>query len=253
MIIDCHGHLTTEPSALLDFRRGQLDHFAGAGSEPGPLEIDDDDLRSVIENGALRLQGERGTDLTLFSPRASGMRHDIDDVDVAREWARASNLVIERVVELFPSNFAGVAQLPQTPSGDLGHVLDELERSAEAGFVGCNVNPDPGGVWASPPLTDAWWDPLWSALERLDMTAMIHASASTSAAVHTTGAHYLAADTVAFMQLVEGDLFQRHPALRVGAGSAASPSPRERATSPTTCSATSSSTPASTTRRESIC
>jgi 4-oxalmesaconate hydratase len=43
---------------------------------------------------------------------------------------------------------------------------------------------------------------------------MIHVSTSCNPAVHTLGAHYLNADTTAFMQLLTGDLFGRFPTLR---------------------------------------
>jgi 4-oxalmesaconate hydratase len=51
-------------------------------------------------------------------------------------------------------------------------------------------------------------------MAELDVPAMIHVSTSCNPAVHTLGAHYLNADTTVFMQLVEGDLFGRFPALR---------------------------------------
>jgi 4-oxalmesaconate hydratase len=44
---------------------------------------------------------------------------------------------------------------------------------------------------------------------------MIHVSASCNANFHALGAHYLNADTSAFMQLVEGDLFADFPTLRL--------------------------------------
>jgi 4-oxalmesaconate hydratase len=43
---------------------------------------------------------------------------------------------------------------------------------------------------------------------------MIHVSASCNENFHALGAHYINADTSAFMQLVEGDLFGRFPTLR---------------------------------------
>jgi 4-oxalmesaconate hydratase len=43
---------------------------------------------------------------------------------------------------------------------------------------------------------------------------MIHVSASCNPNFHALGAHYLNADTTAFMQFVEGDLFGRFPTLR---------------------------------------
>ena len=48
----------------------------------------------------------------------------------------------------------------------------------------------------------------------LDVPAMIHVSTSCNPAAHTLGAHYLNADTTAFMQLLMGDLFGRFPTLR---------------------------------------
>ncbi|MFC0106139.1 amidohydrolase family protein [Kibdelosporangium aridum] len=85
----------------------------------------------------------------------------------------------------------------------------------ELGFVGANLNPDPsGGHWTSPPLTDEYWFPLYEALVELDVPAMIHVSSSCNPAAHTLGAHYLNADTTAFMQLLQGDLFGRFPTLR---------------------------------------
>ncbi|HSK97769.1 MAG TPA: amidohydrolase family protein, partial [Euzebyales bacterium] len=158
----------------------------------------------------------RGGDLVLFSPRASGMQHHVGDQPTARAWARTCNDLIHRVVRLFPQHFAGVCQLPQTPGGPLDDSIAELERCVEdLGFVGCNLNPDPsGGHWTSPPLTDTSWYPLYEALVRLDVPAMIHVSTSCNPAVETLGAHYLNADTTVFMQLVTGDLFARFPGLR---------------------------------------
>jgi 4-oxalmesaconate hydratase len=217
LTIDCHGHFTTEPAAFHDYRAAQIAFAEGRGEAPDPYSgVSDVELREIITTNQLRLQRERGSDVTIISPRASGMGHHVPGQDAANEWARLSNDTIARICELFPENFAGVCQLPQTIDGDLGPVIEELERCVEAGFVGCNLNPDPsGGHWSAPPLTDLWWDPLWEAMQRLDVPAMIHVSASCSPALHTTGAHYLAADTAVFMQLLAGDLFERHPKLRL--------------------------------------
>ena len=47
-----------------------------------------------------------------------------------------------------------------------------------------------------------------------DIPAMIHVSTSCNPCFHTTGAHYINADTTAFMQLIQGDLFKDFPTLR---------------------------------------
>ncbi len=218
MIIDCHGHYTTAPPALQRFRDAQLARLAGpARPVPAEPQISDDEIRVTIEGNQLRVARERGHDLTVFSPRASHMGHHVPDPATAAAWAQACNDLVYRVTTLFPGNFAGAAQLPQVAGEPLDGCVAELERAVtQLGFVGCNLNPDPGGgYWSSPPLTDEYWFPLYERLTELDVPAMIHVSTSCNPAVHTLGAHYLNADTTVFMQLVQARLFERFPALRL--------------------------------------
>ena len=102
-----------------------------------------------------------------------------------------------------------------------------MERCVKSyGFVGFNLNPDPsGGYWREPPMTDPWWYPVYEKLVELDVPAMVHVSASVNPNFHGTGAHYIAADTTAFMQLVSGDRFKDFPTLRliIGHGGGAVP------------------------------
>jgi 4-oxalmesaconate hydratase len=44
---------------------------------------------------------------------------------------------------------------------------------------------------------------------------MVHVSASCNPVFHATGAHYINADTTAFMQFIQGDLFKDFPDLRM--------------------------------------
>jgi 4-oxalmesaconate hydratase len=217
LIIDCHGHYTTVPAAHKRFREAQLARLADPSLPvPEPAEIGDDEIRETIEQNQLKLLRERGGDLMIFSPQASAMEHHVPDRATAVAWARACNDLIARVVGLFPEHFAGACQLPQTPDGGLDDSIAELRRCVEElGFVGCNLNPDPsGGWWTSKPLTDRFWYPIYEVLVELDVPAMIHVSASCNPNFHALGAHYLNADTSAFMQLIEGDLFADFPTLR---------------------------------------
>ncbi len=216
MIIDCHGHYTTAPAAHVDWREAQKAAFKAGTSAPPYPAISDDAIRESLEHNQLRLLRERGADMTLFSPRASTMAPHVGDPAMAEAWARANNDLIARCVDLYPHIFAGVCMLPQNPKADLTTSIEELRRCVEElGFVGCNLNPDPGGGhFAFPPLTDRFWYPLYELMVELDVPAMIHVSGSCNPAMHATGAYYIAADTIAFMQLIEGNLFADFPTLR---------------------------------------
>ncbi len=217
MIIDIHGHYTTEPQALQVFRDKQLAGLADAMRKPvsTDLGITDEMLVKSVEP-QLKFQKDRGSDLTVFSPRAAGMAHHVGTEEVSQVWSRMSNDLIHRICTLLPDNFAPVGQLPQFPGAPIERCLPELTRLVgELGFVGVNLNPDPsGGYWKSPPLTDRYWYPIYEKLTELQVPAMIHVTSSCNPAVHHTGAHYINGDTTAFMQLLQGDLFKDFPELK---------------------------------------
>ena len=219
MIIDCHGHYTTAPAELQKFREAQISGLKDPVLTPSAssLHISDDQIRESLEKAQLKLQRERGTDLTIFSPRASAMAHHIGNESTSLEWSRVCNDLIKRVCGLYPENFVGVCQLPQSPGVAPVNSAAELERCVrDLGFIGCNLNPDPsGGHWNSPPLTDRHWYPLYEKMVELDVPAMVHVSSSCNPNFHATGAHYINADTTAFMQFLTADLFKDFPTLRM--------------------------------------
>jgi 4-oxalmesaconate hydratase len=218
MIIDIHGHYTTAPKGLFAWRDAQIAALGDRGHAPskGTLSFGDDEIRETLETAQLRLQRERGTDLTLFSPTASRMAHHIGDATTSLHWSQHCNDMIHRVCGLFPDSFAGVCQLPQSPGVPPANCIGELERCVnELGFVGCNVNPDPsGGYWKDPPLIDRWWYPLYEKMVELDVPGMVHVSSSCNPNFHHTGAHYINGDTTAFMQFLTSDLFRDFPTLK---------------------------------------
>jgi len=218
MIIDCHGHYTTAPKSLEAFRQKQIAGLKDATFSPAKnsLQITDDEIRDSIEGAQLRIQRERGTDMTIFSPRAGGMAHHVGNAATSALWSDICNELIHRVCTLFPKNFVGVCQLPQSPGVPPANCIAELERCVnEYGFIGCNLNPDPsGGYWTDPPLTDKWWYPLYEKMVELDVPAMVHVSSSCNPAFHFTGAHYINGDTTAFMQFLTSNLFKDFPTLR---------------------------------------
>jgi 4-oxalmesaconate hydratase len=218
MIIDCHGHYTTAPKALKAWRDAQVANLntPELGPKLSDLKISDDEIRESIEENQLARMKERGIDVTIFSPQASFMTHHIGDFNTSATWAALCNELCYRVTQLFPKHFVGAAMLPQSPGVDIRTCLPEMRKCInEYGFVGINLNPDPsGGYWRDPPLSDAYWHPIYNEMIALDVPAMIHVSSSCNDCFHTTGAHYLNADTTAFMQCLTSDLFAQFPALR---------------------------------------
>ncbi len=217
MIIDCHGHYTTSPKGLKDYRDRQVALLNESDQDLAPdVHISDDEIRESLEKNQLRMQAQRGVDFTIFSPTAGAMAHHVGRESTSRDWSRACNDLIHRVVGLYPQRFAGVCQLPQSPGTSPANCIAELTRCVEElGFIGCNLNPDPSdGYWTDPPLTDRHWYPLYEKLVELDVPAMVHVSCSCNPNFHHTGAHYLNGDTTAFMQFLQADIFKDFPTLK---------------------------------------
>ena len=219
MIIDCHGHYTTAPAPLGDYREAQKAALAvdplAVGSK-GVVDISDDAICESLENAQLKLQRERGTDLTIFSPRASWMGHHLGNEHTSKFWTEQCNDLVKRVCDLYPTSFTPVCQLPQSPGTSLTNSVAELRRCVEEmGFIGCNLNPDPsGGFFSGPVLGDRHWYRLYEAMVELDVPAMIHVSQSCNDHLHTTGSHYLSADTAAFQQLLMSTVFTDFPTIK---------------------------------------
>ena len=118
MIIDVHGHYTTAPAALGAWRDLQIAALKDPSQKPkaSDLKISDDEIRETIEANQLRLMKERGSDLTIFSPRASFMAHHVGDFETSSTWAALCNELCYRVSQLFPDHFIPAAMLPQSPA-----------------------------------------------------------------------------------------------------------------------------------------
>ena len=216
MIIDCHGHYTTSSPKLQAFRDEQLRLFS-EGKETSLAKmavISDDEIIDSIENNQLKLIGNAAETLQFFLRRRQ--RWGSTRLICRHRSPGPMRVTISSIesVSCFPKLRT---RLPASAGGgeSLGPAIDELRRCVDMGFVGFNLNPDPsGGHWTGKPLTDLYWYPLYEVMVELDVPAMIHVSGSCNECHHTTGAHYINADTSAFMQLVQGDLFSDFPDLR---------------------------------------
>ena len=220
MIIDCHGHYTTTPPAVELYRNTQKELLKKDPNhifEKGTIKLSDDEIRETIVSNQLKTQQDRGTDVTIFSPRASWMGHHVGNASTSKAWTEQQNDLINRVCDLFPKNFVPVCQLPQSPETPIANSIIELERCViEMGFVGCNLNPDPsGGFWKDARLGDRYWYPFYEKMVELDVPAMIHVSGACQHAMDTTSSYYLGADTTAFVHLMFSDVFKDFPNLKI--------------------------------------
>src|SRR6201995_2145451 len=130
MIIDCHGHYTTAPKALEEWRNRQIAGIKDPSQKPrvDQLKISDDELRESLERNRLKFMRERGSDLTGFSPRASFMARHIGDLSVSSTWAAICNELCCRVSRLFPDHFIGAAMLPQSPGVETTTCIAEIDK-----------------------------------------------------------------------------------------------------------------------------
>jgi len=219
MYIDIHAHFTTVPNELKDWRDRQIEEIEEHGRHLSPdgVDISDEEIAEALVRNQIAVQDQHGIDLALLSPIAGKMAHHYGDQQTSLDWTRLANDTVHRASVLFPDRFANVAQLPQSPNGDIAVSVEELRRTVdELGFVGCNLNPDPSdGWWKALPITDRYYYPLYEAMVELDVPAMVHSSMSANPAVQGTCAHYLNGDTTAFMQLAQSDLFTDFPDLRL--------------------------------------
>src|SRR3954466_5987994 len=128
-VVDCHGHYTTEPEPLNVFRSGQIAALQDPSKKPSAaaLKISDDQLRESVQP-QLKFQRERGTDVTLFSPRAVYMGHHIGTAETSAEWSQVSNELSHRIAVLHPDDFVGIGQLPQSPGVAPAICIAELAR-----------------------------------------------------------------------------------------------------------------------------
>src|SRR5918993_1432422 len=107
MIIDIRGHYTTEPAALHAFRDKQLAGLADSARKPTTTDLgvsEETPIQSVQPQ--VKFQTERGSDLTIFSPRFGGMAHHVGTDPSADQWSTLCNELIHCFCTLLPDNFA---------------------------------------------------------------------------------------------------------------------------------------------------
>jgi 4-oxalmesaconate hydratase len=181
-------------------------------------KISDQSVREAAET-MIRTMDNVGTDQQFISPRPYLQMHSVTPGEVTEVWSRHVNDLIARQVAMFPDRLKGVAGLPQFRLEPLEkRALPELKRCVdELGFVGSLVNPDPteGDEGPRPPgMGDSYWHPLYEALVRYDIPALIHSAGCCSTRESYT-LKFLNEESIAIISLVGSDVFQRFPKLKL--------------------------------------
>src|SRR5580658_6987654 len=213
MIIDSHQHfvrLARHPE-VEGFRQAQL-----SGNNPGVLPgISDADVKKSLEQ-VVRLMDTRSVDVAFASPRAKAMATHAGAPEQNAIWADLNNSLVLRACQLNPGKFAPVGMLGQHQSCPSEKVAKQMEKWADAGFVGFNLDPDgTGGRWSNPPFTGKQNYPIFEAAQALDVPLVLHGSESINKNFPHTAVQYLVADIAGFVQLMMAkELFQDFPRLR---------------------------------------
>ena len=97
MIIDCHGHYTTEPADLHRFRKDQVDNVKDPSKQPpkSSLKVSDDEIRESLEGASADLR-RQGIELTLREgtlPSIHGSRAPL---------AHAFSNIVSNAIEAMP-------------------------------------------------------------------------------------------------------------------------------------------------------
>ncbi|WP_275290733.1 amidohydrolase family protein [Amycolatopsis sp. La24] len=111
-----------------------------------------------------------GIDVQVLSLTAPGIQ-GLTDADQAVKDARIANDQLAEVIAAHPDRFRGLAALPlQNPDA----AVPELHRAVgELGLSGALVNDHTNGTY----LDDPRYEPVWSALEELDVPLYLHPGA----------------------------------------------------------------------------
>ena len=213
MIVDSHQHfvrLARHPD-VEGFREAQL-----AGKNPDSLpQLSDADVNKNLQ-AVLSLMTQRNIDMAFASPRAKAMATHDGTVEQNGLWADLNNSLVLRSCQLNPGKFAPVGMLGQHQSCPSDRIAKQMEKWANEGFVGFNLDPDgTGGRWTNQPFTGKQNYPVFEAAQALDVPLIIHGSESINKNFPHTAVQYLVADITGFVQLMMAkQLFIDFPRLR---------------------------------------
>ena len=216
--VDVHTHLMVPESA--EMTRPHLK------PEDEPRTLFSSPITKELNNEFYRLAWDKYTDPDTRLVDMDAMGVDVQlvaltpfhylywaDSDLAPEVAAMQNQRIAEVVAHTPGRFVGVGTLPMAHPDA---AVAEARRVADLGFPGVEIGADVNGD----DLDDPRFEPIWSALEELDLVVILHPAGFTEARRLTD--YYLVnvigmplSTTLAVTRMILGGVFERHPGLRM--------------------------------------
>ena len=221
MIIDVHGYVvcSSDVYARKAYILGERGWSAGGAGSRGSLNLPDEAVIAGDVARSLTALDEMKTDIQLIGPRPYQMMPATAPSRVTHAWATYYNNVIAAQCELSGGRLFGVAALPQVAGEGPSAAFEEIDRCVANGFVGVQLNPDPGeGDGDTPGLGERYWYPLFEKLTAHDLPAIV-----TSGPVRDLregySSHYINEASVATLSLLEnGSLFDDFPDLKLVIG-----------------------------------
>ncbi|MPZ14932.1 MAG: amidohydrolase family protein [Chloroflexi bacterium] len=222
-VTDIHAHIIPE---------GLLEQLAEVGLSNSPTlkPVDDDMLMFELSNGKrygpipmglvdvdqrLRDMDTQGVDVQILGAAPMLFAHG-ESAEAGAAVSRLTNDAMLAVVAKHPDRFQ---VFPSLPMQDADAAVTEIERmAAEEAVRGVQIGTNVAGQNFDEP----WLDPIWAALERHDLPALLHPWAPLTGA-DRLGRYHLSNlignpldSTVAIASLTFGGVLQQHPGLRIG-------------------------------------
>ena len=218
MIIDVHAYVvcSAEIYSRKAYLLGERGWSAGGAGSRGALVVPADEVITGDVARCLAAMDEIGTDIQLIGPRPYQMMPAIAPSRVTHAWTHYYNDVIAAQCAASNGRLFGVLALPQVKGEPISRCFDEIDRGAERGFVGVQLNPDPGeGDGQTPGLGDHSWYPLYEKLVSHDLPIIVTSGPVADIREGYSG-HYVNEASVAVLSILENrDFFRDFPALKI--------------------------------------
>jgi predicted TIM-barrel fold metal-dependent hydrolase len=221
MIIDVHGLVVCSPEiySRKSYLLGERGWTAGGTGSRGALGAPDPEITAADVAKSLGHLDELKTDIQLIGPRPYQMMPATAPRRVTHAWAGYYNNVIAAQAALSGGRLRGVMALPQVAGDAPSACFEEIDRCVELGFIGVQLNPDPGeGDGATPGLGDPYWYPLYEKLVAHDLPAIITSGPVRDVREGYSG-HYITESSVAVLSILENmEFFKDFPDLKLIVG-----------------------------------